>query len=325
MTLLRWLGIGLAALIVLAAIGLGVWTQSVNARIAAVEVRAAEADTPGRIIDVDGVRLHVQQWGRTDGPALVFVHGFNVNGGYEWEPLSAVLGDQARLIVPDLPPFGHSQRLLQPDPVYTARGQARLLLGLLDQLAVPSVTVVAASAGGDTAIEMALADPERVTGLILIGTDVYAEGGGIFTVVGSLPAGIGRANTFEGLGAGQRASALFALGCRSDGYCPDQATIDRRQAMAEIAGTTDALMAVNATPADTGLPGALAEVTVPTLVLWGDNDPFNPTDKGRQLAADIPGAQFVLIAEADHVPHLGQPAATAENILAWLSTTAAGP
>jgi pimeloyl-ACP methyl ester carboxylesterase len=307
----------LTPLIVLGLLLLGLlgWSSAVNARSTAIEVRQSETGAPGRFVTVDGVRLHVQEWGPTDVEPFIFLHGFNVNGGYEWEPLRQAMGDRARMIVPDLPPFGHSQRLSQPNPVYTARGQAELVWALLDQLDVPSVTIVAASASGDTAVEMALISPDRVRRLVLISTDVYAQGGGIFAALGSLPWGIGRANTFEGLGAGNRASALFALGCNSAGYCPGPDVIARRQAMAEIVGTTDALMAANATPPDSRVPAALADLSVPVTVAWGDSDTFSPLEMGQRLAADIPGATLIAIPGGDHVPHLSQPEAIAELLL----------
>jgi len=53
----------------------------------------------------------------------------------------------------------------------------------------------------------------------------------------------------------------------------------------------------------------LAEMRVPTLVVWGESDRVMTANYGRAFAVAIPGARFVLVREAGHLPHLEQPAA----------------
>jgi pimeloyl-ACP methyl ester carboxylesterase len=53
--------------------------------------------------------------------------------------------------------------------------------------------------------------------------------------------------------------------------------------------------------------GRLANITVPTLVIWGGSDRLFTPGYGRALAAAIPAARYELVPEAGHLPHLEPP------------------
>jgi pimeloyl-ACP methyl ester carboxylesterase len=58
---------------------------------------------------------------------------------------------------------------------------------------------------------------------------------------------------------------------------------------------------------DPTLRGRLSQVTLPTLVLWGDSDQIVDPDYGRAFAAAIPGARFQLLPATGHVPQIETP------------------
>ena len=60
--------------------------------------------------------------------------------------------------------------------------------------------------------------------------------------------------------------------------------------------------------------GRLGEVSIPTLVLWGESDRIVTPDYGRTLAAAIPNARFEIVREAGHLPQIEQPEATFRTI-----------
>ena len=51
----------------------------------------------------------------------------------------------------------------------------------------------------------------------------------------------------------------------------------------------------------------LAEITLPTLVIWGSEDRVVPLDIGLQIAQRIPGADLHVLGRCGHVPHLERP------------------
>jgi pimeloyl-ACP methyl ester carboxylesterase len=58
------------------------------------------------------------------------------------------------------------------------------------------------------------------------------------------------------------------------------------------------------------LRGRLAEVAIPTLVIWGDSDGIVSADYGRTYADSFIDVRFELVNEAGHLPQIEQPAAT---------------
>jgi pimeloyl-ACP methyl ester carboxylesterase len=53
--------------------------------------------------------------------------------------------------------------------------------------------------------------------------------------------------------------------------------------------------------------GRLAAITIPTLVVWGENDELIPLDQGRAYAAGIPGAKLVIVPECGHAASIEKP------------------
>jgi len=99
-----------------------------------------------------------------DGPAVLFVHG--AGGGFD-QGLglgAAFLGDGYRIIAPSR--FGYLGTALPADA--SPRAQADAHLRLLDALQLESVAVIGLSAGGPSAMQLALQHPERCTALVLI-------------------------------------------------------------------------------------------------------------------------------------------------------------
>ncbi|WP_207456371.1 alpha/beta hydrolase [Azospirillum sp. SYSU D00513] len=129
--------------------------------------RRAERDHPpsGRFVTVDGVRLHYLEEG--DGLPVVLLHGNVVTA--EDFVLSGVFERLARghrVISIDRPGYGYSDR--PQGSVWTAAAQAGLLRKALDRLAVERPVVVGHSWGTLVALELALAQPDAVRGLVLL-------------------------------------------------------------------------------------------------------------------------------------------------------------
>jgi pimeloyl-ACP methyl ester carboxylesterase len=134
--------------------------------------RRAEREHPpaGRILDVDGVRLHVVERGA--GPAVVLIHGNMVTQrDFEACGLLERLARDHRVIAFDRPGFGHSSR--PRDRLWTPAAQAKLLHAALAQLGVEQPVVVGHSMGAMVALALALDHPEDVRHLVLLGGYYY--------------------------------------------------------------------------------------------------------------------------------------------------------
>lgn len=105
----------------------------------------------------------------TSREAVVFVHG-NPGAGSDWEPLVTRVAEFATVVAPDMPGFGDADK--RPDQDYTVNGYAAHLGGVIDQLGIQRVHLVAHDFGGPFALTWAAANVERVASITLINTGV---------------------------------------------------------------------------------------------------------------------------------------------------------
>lgn len=128
--------------------------------------REAERRNPplGRLLDVDGVRLHVLE--RGTGAPLVLLHG---NGSMIQDFLSSGLLDRAaeshRVIALDRPGYGHSSR--PRGRLWTPEAQAEIIAKALGRLGVEKATVFGHSWGCLVAVALARKRPDLVGRLVL--------------------------------------------------------------------------------------------------------------------------------------------------------------
>ena len=121
-----------------------------------------------RFVDVDGIRVHYQEAGEPNAPALVLIHGF-ASSTLVWSKVFLPLAEAGfRVIAVDMLGFGYSGKPRNGE--YTIAGQAKLLIGVLEQLGIDRATLVGSSYGGAVAATCALDYPRQVERLVLIGT-----------------------------------------------------------------------------------------------------------------------------------------------------------
>jgi pimeloyl-ACP methyl ester carboxylesterase len=146
--------------VLLAAIGWHLYIRSI--------ADAAEMAVPriGRMQRVRGGRIHHVDLGPRDAQTLVLIHGLGGQLQHFTHSLTPLLEDEYRLIVPDRPGCGYSERDsgdLAPLP-----DQARMMWELLDALEVKKPVLVGHSLGGALALAMALDRPADTGALALL-------------------------------------------------------------------------------------------------------------------------------------------------------------
>lgn len=155
--------------------------------------------------------------------------------------------------------------------------------------------LVGTSYGGLLALEVALAAPERVTALWLMGCDPKAAAPGGPDLAGGLEAAPDIViDLLAGLVVPRDAVAAAAA----------------FKAMAQRVGAAAGAAQARAVVARSDLTGRLGELTMPALLLWGSQDQLVPPDVGRQLAAGLPQGRFHEL-DCGHLPTLEKPAEVA--------------
>lgn len=143
----------------LAGLGLG-WTGLSSARA------AARFPARGSWAEVEGARLHLLDLGPRSERAIVLLHGAFGNSG-EWpaELIEGLVGAGRRVLVPDRPGHGWSER---PEPDLSLASQARLLQGAVAAAGVERITLCGFSFGGAVALAWALERPAGVEAVVLL-------------------------------------------------------------------------------------------------------------------------------------------------------------
>ena len=162
------------------------------------------------------------------------------------------------------------------------------------------VVLIGSSIGGWIALEMAVqaAADERYAGLI--GAVVEIDG------VGAVVEGEPIADFFA---LDARGLAEAAWHDPDRGYVDPASLTEEQRATQQANGRTMGVIA-GAGMSDPTLLGRLGAIQVPTLIVWGESDRIATPEYGRAVARAIPGARFVEIPEAGHLPHLEAPEAT---------------
>ena len=263
-------------------------------------------------IDVDGVRVHYQDAGDVNAPAIVLIHGF-ASSTLVWSKVFLKLAAAGyRVIAPDM--LGHGYSAKPRTGEYTIAGQAKLILRLLDSLGISRATFVGSSYGGAVAATCALDYPERVEKLILVGA-----------VNNNRPLAFALMRLFGSPVFGDVVSPLL-IGSRRllrrrmkqvydrHSWVLDERRVDARHLPLRAAGTHRAIIrTVRGWDAER-ISREAHLIKQPVLLLWGETDREIPVADGERLHAEIPGSRLIVFRSCGHLPHEEYPEAFLEVV-----------
>lgn len=240
----------------------------------------------GRLIDVDGENIHYVDEGK--GPPVVLIHGF---GGhtYSYRYLIPELAPDHRVVALDLLGFGYSERVSDAD--YSHQAQAGRVLGLMDALGIEKASLVGHSMGGEVAMRVAAAHPERVDRLALVAS-VSGDR------VRALPV-TPLVKPFLPLSSVLFGKQMF----RASFFDKSKATDEVWRAYHEpatIRGSMDGLYKImKHTRGDP--PIQVTSITAPVLLMSAEHERIIPRWMSRRLRERFPEAETAVIGEAGHV------------------------
>lgn len=259
---------------------------------------------------VDGTTLRVLDAGT--GPAVVFVHGLGASM-YGWRGiLRPALDAGYRVVAFDNRGFGFSER---PDSGYSNGAYVRLLVALLDSLGIPDAVLVGHSMGGAISAQFAIDHPERVRGLVLVGSAGYGVSEPWTLRVARVPLA-GR------LLSGLRGRWTVAQLLRSTFGDPSRVSerdVDQYYAAAALPRSTVALRGVFRKFRFDDLRGRLGRIQAPTLLIWGAQDRWIPLSRGQAMALELANGALVAVPGAGHDVHEERPDEVVPTLLAFLS------
>lgn len=263
------------------------------------------------VMDHEGglLRIHYTDTGSSarHAPVVALLHGSGP-GTTGWSAFALqrpALEDAGfRLITPDLPGWGRSDGVVCKED--RSQFNARALHAVLDAAGVHEpVHLVGTSMGAHSAVAFALQWPGRAARMVL------ASGGtgGRSNFHPTLPEGVrAMMDFYQEPTAARMRSFLECVVFDSSALTPEMAQQKVAAAMACPQHLENFVASLRRYPAQFGdVTHRLAEITLPTLVIWGSEDRVVPLDIGLQIAQRIPGADLHMLGRCGHVPHLERP------------------
>lgn len=278
------------------------------------------AGTSSDLVEVGDppVRLAVNDIGQ--GKPVVMIHGLGTNS-YTWHRIAPALAQRHRVITIDLKGFGASDKPLEG--AYTVRAQADLVNEVMARKGLRDVTLVGHSYGGGISLLLALDDTKasrrRISRLVLLDSIAYPQSTPLFFDLIQLP----------------------VIGDLSVSVIPPDVQIEQALRLAyeqEGAVTPEAIAQYSAPLTTAGGKHAVIEtvrhivpeniesiarqypsITVPTLIIWCDQDRVVPLELGRRLANNMPRALLRIVRGCGHAPQEEMPKETLEVIQAHLA------
>lgn len=292
----------LLALVAIVAIAFSVFWFVRPADISFDEVRATVPNSEySHFAEIDGVRVHYQEKGT--GMPLVLLHGFT-SSTYSWKDVFDPLSKNFRVIAVDLKGFGFSGK---PDGDYTRLAQASLVAHLLDYLKVERAWLCGNSMGGQVALNIAVKNPQRVAGLILIDSGgVAVTGGNSLAPSYLLVPFVGRILTALAM----TSDKLVREGLEKSFYDDAKITDDRVSYYYRPLQTRGGQLAALRARTQAGqfpIEQDLSSIKARTLIIWGAEDGVIPLAAGRKMNSLIKDSKLVIIEKCGHVPQEEMP------------------
>ncbi len=265
-----------------------------------------------RDLDAKGVRMRVVEYG--GGAPLLLLHDVLMTG-QAFDGVVPALAKLFRVVVPDLPGFGDSEK---PSPTrfrYVVESFAECVADVIAGLSLGRAHVLGHGLGGSVALTLAVEHPEFVDRLVLVDPLVYRVPGRTSLLETPVLGGflfkqlLGRALFRKSFRDRVFASGFpFPLALVDGFYDAFNSPAARESARATLRSLID----TQTTEARVG------RVTAPTLVVWGRADWLCPSPFAPRLVREVSAARLEVM-ETGHAPHIEAPEAFASIVGRFLS------
>ncbi|MBI1736995.1 MAG: alpha/beta hydrolase [Candidatus Rokubacteria bacterium] len=250
-----------------------------------------------RDLVVNGLRLHLLDWGGEGRPPLLLLHGFT-GSAHAWDTLAIALQPHFRVLALDQRGHGDSD----PADVYSPIVAFDDIGGVIDQLGLTSLVLIGLSMGGRNAMYFASKRPEPVEKLVIV--DIGPE---ISRRHADAPAGPPEPETWESV---EQAAQHLHRGNPRPGihyYRWVASHTLRERPDGALVWRWHPSIKERRSPGDVDWWAVLRSIPAPTLVLRGEESPILDRDVAERMAKELPRGRFVEIPRAVHTLHEDNP------------------
>ncbi len=238
-----------------------------------------------------GVRLHYAVQGDSNGPPIIFLHGYT-DSWFSFSRIFPYLSKSFRSFAISQRGHGDSEK---PTGAYSMLGMAEDILAFIESMNLQKVTLVGHSMGSLVAQEVALFAPEHLARLVLVGSATNLRSEELFEMQRHV----------DGLSdpVPQEFARAFQV---STIYHPIPEDFLNQVISESLKLTAHVWREALRGQLEFDTTARVKQIKVPTLVLRGDRDEIFPRD-AQQATEAIPNAVFKLYAETGHALHWERP------------------
>jgi pimeloyl-ACP methyl ester carboxylesterase len=291
------------------------WLRGPDIPYAMLEAKYGGANS--RYVDLPGgYHVHYADDGDPNLPLLVLLHGF-ADSFTTWQGWVGQLKTRYHIISVDFP--GHGLTRAPEGSRLSGEGLADFVDAFASALSLPRFAVAGNSMGGGAAWQLAVRHPDRLNALILVDAAGFPND----KPPQKIPLGfrilqypIGRIIMSK---IDNR--PLIEQGLKADVYDSSLITpfiVDRFAEFQRAPGHRAILMSVGTGAPVKSTAELVSAIKVPTLILWGENDPLIEVPAAHKFAAAIPGAKLIIYPQVGHLPQLEIPQRSAADVAAFL-------
>jgi pimeloyl-ACP methyl ester carboxylesterase len=271
---------------------------------------------------IGGARLHWAEVGDgSNQPPVLLLHGLN-DCHLTWRRVAPALGRSRRVLMPDLPGHGFSDR---PDASYELGWYAHLMARWIDAVGLEQVDVVGHSLGGGIAQVLLLESPARIRRLVLAASGGLGREIALLLRLAALP------RVVEHLGQPFMGPCTWlALRAVRNAvpaeHIAELSTINARKGSARAFARTVRDIIDWHGQRQTFFQRAHEITSLPPMaVFWGDRDTIIPAAHGRALVESVEGVRLTLFKDCGHYVHHEQPASFLRELRDFLDDPVVTP
>ena len=230
-------------------------------------------------VNANGIKIYYESFG--SGKPLIFLHGA-MGTSQVWKQYVPILSNEFNIILPDVRGHGKTEN---PGKKIDLHLMADDIAALIDALKLDKPFFCGWSGGGDIGLDIAMRYPHYVSRLIV---------GGVTLRVTEMALASLKAMGLEGPGHINFEQVEKAIPQLTNVWKNDhvQSPLHWKELLTQVS-----FEMINPTlPAEDDLK----QISVPTLIIWGDRDQFFPVEDAVELYRLIPNAQLAVFPNADH-------------------------
>jgi len=242
--------------------------------------------------EIDGNKIRYFEEG-TSANTLLLLHGLGASAD-RWENVIPFFAKKFRVIVPDLIGFGYSDK---PMVDYTTDYFAEFVSKFVNKLGIKKLNIIGSSLGGEIAAEYIINHNVNVTKLVLVSPSGIMKHStpalNSYISAALYPNNESALNAFQAMSGRKKIDEKIVSGFVERMQLPNA----KMAFMSTLLGLSNSKVVTE----------KLQLITIPTLIIWGENDPVIPIEYAQSFVSGINDCRFYKMTGCGHVPYVEKP------------------